>query len=103
MTDGRQRLMHEWETSGMDTDGCNCCTGAAELYRRDTVHALRLKEIRLQRMAQFLAAGILVLISVSVVLFVTVAYARRSHHFQDSQVTRSIPVRCRTLLVVTNG
>lgn len=73
--------MHEWETSGMDTDGCYCCTGAAELHRRDMVQALRRKEIRLQRMAQFLVAGLLVLISVSVVLFVTVAYARK-----DSQV-----------------
>lgn len=86
---GSRRLIPELEASGMEEDG-GCC-GAAGPHWGISTQALRQKETRLHRMAQFLAAGLLVLISVSVALFITVMHAGRSCRTPDRQVNSPVP------------
>lgn len=86
MSDGSRRLILAWETSGMEEDGC-CCGGEARLHPQQTLnHLLRQKETRLQRMAQCLAVGLLLLISVALGLLVTALHGGRGHQSPDNQV-----------------
>lgn len=106
MWDGSRRLIPDWKTSGMEEDCC-CCGGVAGLHRQNTIQVLRQKQIRLQRMARFLAAGLLVLISLSVAVLITVVRGGRSHQSPDRQVNLSIPAQSVVLqltgAVVANG
>ncbi|XP_073322156.1 lymphotoxin-alpha-like [Pagrus major] len=77
MADGSRRLIRAWETSGMEGHGC-CCGGEASSHRQDTlIQFLRQKETRLQRMVQFLAVGLLLLISLAVGLLITAVHGGR--------------------------
>ncbi|XP_044051600.1 tumor necrosis factor ligand superfamily member 15 [Siniperca chuatsi] len=74
--DWSRRLIREWETSGMEEQGC-CCRLEAGIHRQDTVIELRQKTTRLQRMAQFLAVALLLLTSVALALLLTVVLGER--------------------------
>lgn len=89
MSHGSRRL----ETLGMEEDGgcCRCCGAAGPHGNNISTKALRQKETRLQRIAQCLAAGLLVLISVALALLITVVHAWRGSHSPDGQVNFSIP------------
>lgn len=81
MLDGNRRLVR-----GMEEDGCRC-GGEAGLRQRNTFgRLLRQKETRLQRMAPFLAAALLLLASVALALLTVVALGGRGHQSPGSQV-----------------
>lgn len=92
MSDGSGRLIPEWENDSMEEDYDCCFEGAAGLHERGAaIENLRQREIRLQRMGQFLAAGLLVLISVSVALLVITAQGGRHHPSSEGKVKTDIP------------
>lgn len=79
MSDGDRRLIR-----GMEEDGCSSCGGEAGLHRQNT---LILKEKRQRRMAPFLAAALLVLISVALALLIMVVLTGRGHQSPDGKVS----------------
>ncbi|XP_045891912.1 lymphotoxin-alpha-like [Micropterus dolomieu] len=87
MLDGKRLLIHEWEAGGMEEDGCCCCCGVeAGLHQQNAlIQLLRQKETRLQRMARFLVAALLLLFSVALALLLTVLLGGRSHQSPDGQ------------------
>ncbi|XP_034727989.1 tumor necrosis factor ligand superfamily member 6-like [Etheostoma cragini] len=80
----------EWETGCMEEEGCCCFVegegegegeGEAGLHRKNALfNFLRQKEKRLRRMAQFLAAALLLLVALVLALLVTVVLGVRCHH-----------------------
>lgn len=95
MSDGSGRLIPEWENNGMEEDYDCCCEGAVGLHGRDAaIMNLRQREIRLQRMGHFLAAGLLVLISVSVALLVITVQGGRHHPSSDGKVKKTTLPEC---------
>lgn len=91
MSDGSGRLIAEWENDDMEEDYDCCCEGAVRLHGRDAaIENLRQREIRLQRMGHFLAAGLLVLISVSVALLVITVQEGRHQPSSEDKVKTDI-------------
>lgn len=91
MSDGSGRLIPEWKNHSMEEDYDYCFEGAAGLHGRDAaIKNLRQREIRLQRMGHFLAAGLLVLISVSVTLLVITVQGGRHHPPSEGKVKLDI-------------
>ncbi|TKS78041.1 Tumor necrosis factor [Collichthys lucidus] len=68
MSDGRQWLIREWESSDMEME---------DLQRNTLIRFLHEKEARLQRMCHFVVVGIVLLISAALALMIMDVYGRR--------------------------
>ncbi|KAM3611595.1 uncharacterized protein V6R79_021049 [Siganus canaliculatus] len=73
--------------SRMETDDCCCCRGEAGGLRENTViQFLRQKEARLQRMARFIAAVLVLLAAMVLVSLVVVLHGFQGHRSAEFQI-----------------